>query len=184
MTTIAFDGTMLAADSKFSKESDEYGGYSVGNQSKIWLCRNNAIATAGTTKDAYKFQEWFAAGADLAKYPKLEISFTAIKLSRNGVLYEYFSGTGKTGHPLRTEYYPTAMGGGELICRGALGAKKNAHHAIQITAGIHDGTGLPVYSITPAQLKALPHDFVGLWIGTHEAHVKDLKRFLVAEVRE
>lgn len=86
MTTIAWDGETLAADSQVSA-----GGIICGPVKKIVKIKGSWLAHAGDLSEFEAFKEWFRNGQIPGEKPKInEDGFTCVLLNSKGIWeYEY-----------------------------------------------------------------------------------------------
>src|SRR6516225_511320 len=127
MTTIAFDGKILAADTKLTSSSSAGSWFKAGTISKIRIINGKAVAACGDTRDTERFEDWLIAGADPGNYPKkLGADFNALVLGPDG-LFEYMYNS--PGKGLRLRHHPKVMGtdAGEHYTQGLMAMGLNAH---------------------------------------------------------
>lgn len=86
MTTIAFDGKVLATDSQVSCENIKYT-----DEQKLFRIDGALYAFAGDTKDRELFLQWIAEGAPLDGKPELceGDDFSAVQVTKYGAAFEY-----------------------------------------------------------------------------------------------
>lgn len=128
MTTIAFDGKTLAADTQIT-----YGGKFPGFGRKIKRLANGlVIATAGTVGPALKLELAAAGKYDLTKLNKKELEATeALYVTPDGVA-KYFESSLPGYIELDDPIY--AMGAGWVIAWSAMKRGANAKEAVQMAA--------------------------------------------------
>ena len=129
MTTIAYDGETLAADSRFTN------GYVDDTAKKIFKIGNIYIATAGRYSQALIFIKWCRdrtkekpKAADLGEFQALEI--------RNGKPFEY----DEHCEPVPMSI-PAAVGSGAQFAMGAMKAGLNSKQAVRIAMKLDHNTG-------------------------------------------
>lgn len=129
MTTIAWDGTMLAADSQATR-----GGLTHNTQ-KIFKLKDALIAGVGSWIDVQKFLEWYQ--NQVEKFPDLDDpeSFEAIVITRGGAA-SY--GPSKYPFKLRGKY---ATGSGTQAAMAAMNLGKSARAAVEVAAKVDLYTG-------------------------------------------
>lgn len=166
MTTLAWDGKILAADTKVTAEVNG-NLYKVGNTSKISIINGQAVAACGNCDDIERFEEWLTNGAKPEHFPKKLSSFGALILSEDGICQFFSEGVGKG---LKPKYTPLAMGTqtGEHYVQGLMSTGMNAHDAVEKACDYCCHTGLPVYSITKEILSTLDQTSVFAWEGTYK----------------
>ncbi len=136
MTTIAFDGRILAADSQATA-----GNIKTFDAVKVRIVEiaqegshkgeKHYVACCGDMASARAFCDWYRDQAG-SVYPKLEEDFHALAIAPHGIA-EYWDRLpyGVAAHA------PVAIGSGKQIALGAMAAGKNAIEAVEI-AKQHD----------------------------------------------
>lgn len=133
MTTVAWDGKMLAADRRVS-----YGTMSDANTTKIVKSKKGLCGAAGNTAMCAAFKRWFLAG-EKGESPALARdgeSATACIVRPDGVRIMYDSYGWYEVDP-----GPFALGSGWEIAMGALRKGASAQEAVAIAASIDGATG-------------------------------------------
>ncbi|MCR2797936.1 hypothetical protein [Enterobacter kobei] len=136
MTTIAFDGTHIAADTLISDNGCVYG-----YTSKIHQVKGGVLATSGGLVDITLAIDWFNAGRPAEAKPTLE-SFYAIFIPDVGQPQEY----GERLVPLFV-VIPWAGGSGRDFALSAMKLGKNCREAVEFAASIDLCTGGDIESI-------------------------------------
>lgn len=144
MTTIAYDGESLAADSQETSET-EAGGATKHVCAKLFRKRvgegrkayDVIIATAGETFPGMVFVDWYGSGKDI---PRVLIDhdpdFTVLILTPHGLLE-----ADKYCRPIeRTEKF-YAIGSGRKEALAAMACGKSAADAVRIAARFDNYTG-------------------------------------------
>lgn len=146
MTTIAFDGKTLAADTQAS------GDHVWETQDKIRVIKNpitgdpknppqyeiKLCAGAGYLEDAIAFFNWIESGGDK---PKLDEGFTGIKIE-NGVCTQYHDSlVGFEKKP------PLAFGSGSQFAIAAMYCGKTAEEAVELAIKLDANTGGDVVTL-------------------------------------
>lgn len=131
MTTVAFDGTTLAADTRWQSAYIQ-----CHETSKIFRHKNKVCGAAGLAQDAILFRQWVIGGMKEDQKPNLcKDTFCAIVVT--------------DGKPERYESalvpmpagVPSATGSGCELAMGAMLAGANAKKAVQIASRLDTGTG-------------------------------------------
>jgi hypothetical protein len=161
MTTLAFDGKILAADSLYVGDSE----YVYGHESKIYIFANMAISISGEDTRGQAFVRWITEDScNDKKYPTIcKDTFAGLLLTSEGC-FEFAGNCKGKGSKVRM---PACYGSGHLFAKTAMGMGKNAHEAVEVACDHCIFTGPPVYSITQKQLAKLDPNFQGLWEGKH-----------------
>ena len=133
MTTIAWDGVILAADRRVS-----YGTMSDASTTKIVGNKKGLCGAAGNTSMCAAFRRWFLAG-EKGDHPPLikdEESATACIIRPDGtrIMYDSYGW-------YEVDKGPFALGSGWEVAMGALRSGKAADEAVRIAAGIDGATG-------------------------------------------
>lgn len=143
MTTVAWDGTSLAADRRCSGSA---GSAAVG---KIFRLKDGRLlAGAGTYDDIVEVVAWLEAGAKEAKRPKLgdRDDGSDILLIDGGRAYWL---TWPHLRPVLFNERFTAVGSGGPYALGAMAAGKSAKEAVEIAARFDNMTGHGVDVVQP-----------------------------------
>lgn len=167
MTTVAFDGRILAADTLVTgfKKDAPFLKFFVHRDGK----NITAIAGTGAAASFAPAVAWFLFDGDPKNYPNNDLRIFAIinEIGSNNprsVLVE------AAGNRLLTPI-PHAEGSGADVALGALLAGKNAVEAVKIAAMHDPGTGPDVYAI----------DLVtGEWVHEPSASAIDRQAYLLA----
>jgi len=136
MTTIAWDGVWLAADSMCSLGSIRYT-----TRKLVRLTDGGLLGAAGKTNEITKLVKWL--NGDLPTMPKIS-SLHAIHVTPESLVYLYAGGCDDM--PVLDQY--VAVGTGGDIALGAMESGKSAHLAVEIACRRDSGSGPPVESIT------------------------------------
>jgi hypothetical protein len=132
MTTIAFDGTYLAADSQSNR-----AGCAVEVVTKIFKTKRGWLAGCGNSSSIQMVVNWMN---DKGTRPHLEDEdFGGILLKPNGKFCCIYNDL--------VECYsesPSVMGSGDVIALSAMRAGLSSIEAVKIAATIDNSTGLPV----------------------------------------
>lgn len=127
MTTIAFDGVTLAADSQI-------GGHYLNQITypKIIRVKDGYIGWAGNVQDVQCAVKWFKAGADPEKAPKGDWTFVFVDSARRAHEYERHPDHPDVDiHPVECNI-PYALGTGAQLAIGAMKAGACAAQAVNI----------------------------------------------------
>ena len=130
MTTVVWDGAVLAAD---SQEADDYIEQHASQ--KLFKVGNTLIGIAGCVSSARAFIEWVKKGEPEDEKPKVS-GLIALVIRPNGRAFEY----GETLTPIPAAK-KTAIGSGRGPALGALLAGATADEAVRITKKIDPNTG-------------------------------------------
>jgi len=136
MTTIAFDGKYVAADSLITSDSVVYG-----HANKIHQVKGGLLLTAGDCADWILAVEWFNGGRDQSQKPELE-SFISLFVPEDGVPIEYSRRLVPTLAPI-----PWAAGTGRDFAKSAMLLGKSAHEAVSFACSLDIYSGGEVQSI-------------------------------------
>lgn len=152
MTTIAYDGYVLAADT-MSQSSfiDQVPFRKIRTFSDCW------IAGAGTVGAILQWVDWYRSGADKDDYPYE-------RLNGEDSLGGIFVVSRKTGklevwgpsHPyacVEASYGVNALGSGEHFAMGAMLAGANAIEAVKVASKLDPGTGGKVRHVVVRERK-------------------------------
>jgi len=130
MTTIAFDGETLAADSReFNSESGIY----VDNCTKITRWKNVYFASAGSSSAGLLFERWFK--DQTKEKPSLNSDFETFVV-RNGKCFYY-----DDNYISSEQKPPYAIGSGGALAMAAMYAGCDAKKAVQIAMKLDPYTG-------------------------------------------
>ena len=132
MTTVAFDGTTLAADSQINGSYVEYGN-------KIEKVGNITIACAGTVSEIALFKRWCR---DRTKDKPTLTDFSCLEI-RSGKVYYYDENL----EPL-TPSIPVAIGSGSDFAMGAMLAGATAKEAVKIACKLDSNSGGKIKTVT------------------------------------
>ena len=144
MTTIAYRGGIIAADSRATYTS-EAAGSRVHACKKLFRKRvgegrkahDVIIATAGETSPGMVFVDWYGTGKPVPElFLHLGGDFTCLVLTPRG-LFEY--DVYCRGEPIEEEFY--AIGSGAKAALGAMHAGKSAVEAVRIACRIDPYSG-------------------------------------------
>jgi len=127
MTTVAFKGGVLAADTQITSGSEAVEG----SISKLAKCENFMGGGCGNLIDMCKFLSWVEEGADPKHFPKFTDNFTGLLVGKGGKVC--FVRSDGISRPVEAPFY--AIGSGEEVAKGALVAGATAGEAVQ--AAIH-----------------------------------------------
>jgi len=135
MTTIAWDGKTLAADSQIT----EGGLRSHQREEKIIKHENQFFAFAGSLVSCLAVIEWLKAGGKKKKRPELDdLNFVVLHIQngRANLYYDEFV-------PLQ-QLPPYTAGTGREVALGAILAGATAKEAVEIACDVDIMSGLPV----------------------------------------
>lgn len=133
MTTIAFDGKILASDSRST------GNYINDKTKKIFKQGSRYYAVAGRYTTALLFLQW--ANDRTKEKPRLDDDFEVIEIEK-GKPYYYDKNLIKT-----PEVIPCSIGSGCHLAMAAMLCGKNARESIEIAKKLDECTGGKVQSI-------------------------------------
>ena len=136
MTTIAFDGEYIAADTLINECGRVYG-----YTNKIHQVKGGLLAVTGDLVDGTLAVNWFNSGCPQNEKPKLE-SFTGLFIPDEGDPLEY----SERLVPIFV-VAPWVSGTGGLFALSAMKLGKSAREAVEFAAGIDLFTGGEVASI-------------------------------------
>jgi len=134
MTTVAWDGKIIAADSQTVE--DNLRG--LHHETKILKHEGNIYAFAGTVVTCYEVIEWLKKGGKKSKAPDVVDSFSVMHF-KDGKCWLYCEST--TPHQVLPPY---TMGTGKELALGAILAGSNARKAVEIACDVDINSGLPV----------------------------------------
>lgn len=144
MTTIAWDGKSVAADSM--KSAGVYVTRS-GSFEKLVRRGQEVFAFAGSAPLFAPMIEWYLAGADAQKCPKdADDGSSALIVFKEGRCFQYILET-----PYPEELFaPDAFGAGSDFAIGAIKAGASVHRAIEIASECtpHTGGAIQVIDLT------------------------------------
>ena len=147
MTTIAFDGKQLAADSQSSFGGDVYYKEQ-GEEKKYHKVNGYIVCTAGDAHDQVRLRQWAKTDFDDKKVPKFTSGNERIVFKKNGKPYVVAD-----DGVMDTIHVPFAIGSGKCEAMGAMLAGANAKKAVQIAAKLDRGTGGSVRTMTVSKRK-------------------------------
>ena len=141
MTTIAVRDGKMAADC-----GQNGGGIRRGTINKIERINGILVACCGYASEIEEFSAWLKKGKVDEERPKFDKSedFSALTLDAKGVNVWNWK---CWGQPLEAPFY--AMGSGNEIAMGAMGAGASAEQAVKIACE------LDIYSDLPVQVEKL-----------------------------
>lgn len=129
MTTMAWDGTHLAADRQLSTG----GSFPCirGYRAKLEIIAGLCVGSLGRSLDGFKFDNWVRNGSERFAYPEgLEDNFIGLILNAKGQLHKYHNDSEGIGDLVVTkEGYGNA--GADFVA-GAMHGGKTAMHAVQL----------------------------------------------------
>lgn len=139
MTTIAFDGKCLAADSRGGGGFIEPVEYQ-----KIFDCGEFVVAGSGNWAAVQRWVDWFQAGADKADYPDWgdRLSGVFVVSRKTGLMQVW--GPGDPHPSVDWHSGPNALGSGEEFAMGAMLAGATASEAVEIASRLDPHTGGPI----------------------------------------
>lgn len=146
MSTIAWDGKMLAADCQMTS-----GGIAFTCHKIRKLASGDAVGVVGSYAQGLALMNWYEAGADPTTYPKFQENkddWTGLLVVKpSGMVFEYEQLP--VAIPLLDPL--SAWGSGGKIALGAMAAGKNASQAIQIASqfDINTGMGVDYFDVAP-----------------------------------
>lgn len=142
MTTIAWDGKMLAADRRFS------GGNGSFTTTKIRRVKGCLVAMAGNFSLALELAQWFEDGANPKEFPSanrdIDKGATLVVIQADGLIFKYESS------PVPCPFYDKkiAIGSGGDFARAAMHLGVAADVAVEIAALFDNTTGNGVNTLT------------------------------------
>lgn len=136
MTTIAYDGKILAADTQITCDGRFVAGYGY----KIHkLSDGSHIAFAGSMNCMPAMIDWFETG----KEPDFkDASFECLHIATDGTAHDYYSNLNK-GYAV----IPWVGGSGAQIALAALSCGKNAIEAVELASKLDIMTGGEIQSV-------------------------------------
>ncbi len=133
MTTLAYDGRMLAADRQLT-----LGGTPMP-LTKIFRLGTELVGLCGSVQESLLFLEWYQNGKDPNTRPKLSDDFSALAIIPGKILrYEHLL------KPWLIDLPFWAAGSGADYALGAMAAGKSAAEAVEIACRFDTGSGLGV----------------------------------------
>ena len=133
MTTIAFDGNILASDSRST------GSYIDDKTKKIFKQGNRYYGIAGRYTSALLFLQW--SNDRTKEKPRLEDDFDVIEIE-NGKAFYYDKNLVKTPQNI-----PCSIGSGCHLAMAAMYCDKTAKEAVEIAKKLDECTGGKVQSV-------------------------------------
>lgn len=141
MTTIAWDGITLAADSQLNGDFVCRGGVK-----KVHRVGGDIVACSGAMEHIMAFIAWYDPRSGVDDFPSEIKDFTAFVFqSDTGRVMEY----GGTPYPWQLFDAPHATGSGSPYAMGAMLNGANAKQAVKIASQLDDATGGRIYSCNP-----------------------------------
>jgi len=123
MTTIAWDGHTIAADSAAS------AGNRTVSVCKLWkLSDGRVVGGAGTLADVIAAVDWLASGSQKKLKPAVDADSSLLVVTPQGRCFEY----GSDLRPIELLDTHTAIGSGSDYALGAMAAGKTAEQAVAI----------------------------------------------------
>lgn len=149
MTTIAYRDGVMAADSRFTEDS-EAGGTRLGRCEKLYRREHAIVGLAGESAPGLVFLDWYDKGAAIADRPELlvhgEADFSALVLRADG-LYSYDKWC--RGEKVLNKFW--AIGSGAKAALGAMEHGASAAEAVKIACRIDPYSAPPVVQMTLAK---------------------------------
>lgn len=140
MTTIAFDGKILASDSRMTSNNEIMRG----NVNKISIRKDYAFCLAGTFAAFEPLVKWFTKGAIEADFPSLNMQYTFLVIDKKLKVTVYSSNNGSH----KTKYKaPIAIGSGQDFATGAMAIGANAKQAVKAASKLDIYTGGKIKSV-------------------------------------
>lgn len=124
MTTIAFDGTTIASDTRMGSDNNN----DMTPRQKFVVEGDVIYTASGLAAALYPFIDWHKAGADPKDFPSFPNDVTLWSITRDGIA-EYFK---DTPWPVRHTVYPLALGTGCEYALGAMTAGASPEEAVRI----------------------------------------------------
>lgn len=135
MTTIAFSGGIVAADSRIMRA----GRASPEHAEKVWRLEHGGVGAAvGSLWSVEEFHEWLNRGQKAWEKPKLEDDTIVIEFLRGGAILEYTKEGRVRTNPTRGFY---AWGSGADYAYGALAMGASAVRAVNVAIEFDPSTG-------------------------------------------
>jgi hypothetical protein len=138
MTTIAWDGTSVAADTQITCEGMRRRSHKL-TVTDTWI-----YGHTGMEADCERVARWVLAGADLDRPPDLDDGEGAHGLLVNRTTGEVFTLAGKNAVPRKIEEAFHATGSGRDYAVAAMALGKTAAEAVSLAARFDVFTGEPV----------------------------------------
>lgn len=147
MTTIAYDGISIAADTRGTSSFIEQCEFM-----KIHDCEPYYIALAGVWSAIPLWLDWFSDGHDPSKFPEMtfydkegDISGAFVVRKNDGALQFWGSAY---GYPASDwSHAPNALGSGQEFAMGAMLHGATAREAVEIACKLDAGSGGSVQEI-------------------------------------
>ena len=136
MTTLAWDGKLLAADSQVTQNS-----HIITHGTKIFKTDDYILAFCGSFDEGYAFKDVIE-GEIKMKDISFGKDFTAVVWYSHGEIFEYYD----TGLPIPITEKFAAYGSGASIALTAMVCGKTAHEAIELAKKLDIYTGGKVIS--------------------------------------
>lgn len=133
MTTVAWDGQMMAADRQLT-----LGGTALPLK-KIFRYDNGLVGCCGSVQESMLFLEWYRNGRDPERKPKLDEGFSAMVVS-DGLCKRFEN----LLMPYLIDMPFWAAGSGADYALGAMAAGKSAKEAVEIAIRFDTGSGLGI----------------------------------------
>lgn len=135
MTTVAFDGKILATDSR------GIGFYVHDNVKKLFEIDGVSYGFSGRHTEIAGVMEWLRSGGVNCDKPEIKEEIYGIEVSDKGVFYW-------EKNLVRIPFHtPCAIGSGAIIAMTAMLCGKTATEAVEVAKILDDGTGGDVKSI-------------------------------------
>jgi hypothetical protein len=142
MTTIAWDGTTLAADKRATTSG------MIFTVTKIFRVRGCLVGAAGDFDRIMESIAWFAAGADPAKLPPHHRSnddfVGLLVIWPNGLIEKYERGP----VPYKIESPFFAIGSGRDFAMAAMHMGRNSVEAVEVALALDSGSGNGIDTMT------------------------------------
>lgn len=132
MTTIVYRNGVMASDSAVT----DSGGM-VGETDKVFRVRGHLVGGCGSLGAVLAFVEWFRAGADPDKRPKMDDAFDTLVVTPEGVVNWYDCEL--IASEFRAPFH--AIGSGHKIALGALHMGASARQAVKIACMVDNASG-------------------------------------------
>lgn len=165
MTTVAWDGAMIAADSRVSS-----GNKIMTPRLKLYVCKNEAIAICGDWSGASLMREEYVRRGKIDKWkPAYGDESSIIVFNPSGA-----RAISKNNLIGEVSDEKEAIGSGSEFADGCLRCGLNAHDTVEKTSGYDMFTGDGVKSIGINQLKHIPAELEGFWPFTYKDDIKEI----------
>lgn len=135
MTTVAYDGRMLASD-----KMANYGSTAIECTKIFKTVEGLLVGASGELDNTLPFKEWVLGGRDPKSRPTLTDAFSGIVIELNGAI-TYYTFRLVPSTITRKQW---ALGSGSDYALGAMAAGKNAEQAICIATELDTNTGMGV----------------------------------------